>query len=208
MKKTFFTTLLILITTKVFGQSALITPKDKIDHTLPVPFELLISKPSSEYEVTINIGSEKAIYIIKEGNVPVHVISSRLIPSDKLIEATITYSDGVVESHEARLKLDQIRSPAIKNMSEIKSFGRRTFVMEPRGTESLIKVQQGKATFVVLSHVSRESWIENVTLELSNAIEKSKISIKGSPYWYEPLMVLEGSFDSGIISDTVKLYPH
>ena len=196
MKKIFIP-LICLISFNSQAQVIALLPSDEVITNLPIPVK--VSNASGFGKNTeINLAGASGKYISVESN-DAHLltsVSTRFRGIDRQVYVKVLSDKITLLDYEHQLKF---KAPALvpDDVSEVKStIGKTTMNFVGGGTDTKQSLSPGRFVVVVKNAASKKSYVDYLLIELDRAGTKNIIRVEGSPYWFEPLIVLEGTFET------------
>lgn len=192
-----FISLICLISFNSQAQVIAQLPNDEVTTGLSIP--ALISNASGfEKNTEINLAGASGKYISVKSN-DAHLltsVSTRFRGIDRQVNIKVIKDKITILDYEHQLKF---KAPAVvpDDVSEVKStIGKTTMNFVRSGTDTEHRLSPGRFVVVVKNAASKKFYIDYLLIELDRAGTKNIIRVEGSPYWFEPLIVLEGTFET------------
>jgi len=194
-----------LYTTTAFAQPVVTTPGGRVTAGLPVPIAInFAGEGQKQFDVTIASEGVNLIQASKQGEIGIRQISTRFQALSARVEVSVSAPD--TEPFQTTNTLD-LPAPAVipeDRADAVAIIGKNTYSFIRSGKDVETKNAPGRFAFFVKNASSRKHYVTEMEVELTKGDRREIVRIKGSPYWYEPLMVIEGNFDSGAVIRVVS----
>ena len=163
-----------------------------------IPFSISIDKPKQEFVINITSNGNHIMTFKKTGKVEVDQIASRMRSTAADIHFEISYEDGTQENiTNSPVYKDQ--GVVIPDDAEVLEGsvggGEKAKVFKKKGIKAKLIQKYGMSGILIANAVSKKHFVNKATLKLKNGSEISYVTIEGSPYWFEPLVIYKGVFD-------------
>lgn len=188
-----------------FAKDEVITPSGIIDTELAIPIIIKIDSPRSDFTVHIQSDNRTLFKISKKGPIAVNLISTRFRGISNSVTTVISYNNQSPKIYKNELNLSSIARTPENSSPRISKIGDTTYDFKPRGTNFLFRKSQGALNFVIFNAASMSSFVNEALLELKEPNSTTKVVLNGSPYWYEPLIRIEGIFSDAEVLNIVSL---
>jgi hypothetical protein len=182
-------------------------PNDLVSPDLPLPINLKIDNPNLVRKIEIRGQHDTFMTInLPEGN-PVTEIGTRFTLVDDVIGVASTDSAGKTTTQGFKLNApNKAQVPQDRGDTERK-IGSGTILFKKSGVGYLIrrKPEGGEVRLLIQNAASRSHFVEKVTINLATSTGMKSVEIQGSPFWFEPMLILKGDFsDSSVASVVTK----
>lgn len=205
MKKTLFVAFQVAFFSIAQAESIVQTPSGRVTAGLPVPIVIKLGHPTKDQKIEISSGGQKILSITKPEGVTINKISTRFQGISKEIITTITYKNGLEEQHNNTLDLPF--AATVPDDQEIKKseIGGRVIEFTRRGTEyQTSRKNLGDFGFYIKNAASMKHYVNRVTVGFPTDSGIINVTVLGSPYWFEPLVIFSGDFKEPSILDVAS----
>lgn len=197
-------TMAALCASAVHAQPVITTPKGRVTASLSMPIKIDLPDGSrKQFDISIESEGTNLIQISTSGDIKIHSISTRFQALSANVGVSVATPSAAPYRTERTL---DIPAPAVipEDRDESKGIiGGSEYTFVRGGKEIQGKITPGRFAFFIKNAASRKYFVNEVEVELTKAGRRSTLKIKGSPYWYEPLMVIEGDFETGKVLQVV-----
>jgi len=194
----------VMSASTVNAQPAVTTPSDRVTAALPIPIKVDLPEGSrKQFDISIESAGTKLIQISASGSIDVYSISTRYQAFKANVSVSVASPSAPPFRTERTLDLPEPAVIPEDREESMAILGPVKYTFVRGGTEVHGRINPHKFTFVVKNAASRKHFVNEVEVELTKSGQRSILKIKGSPYWYEPLMVIEGDFDTARIIQVV-----
>lgn len=205
LKTTVALTLQLAFLTSVYAESIVQTPTGRLTAGLPVPIVIKLDQPSKEQNIEITSGGQRILFITKSEGIKISQISTRFQGISKEVATTITYKDGLKEQLNSVLDLPFTSSvPDDQESKKSEMGGGKVFEFTRRGTEYQLRKGAGVFGIFVKNAASMKHYVNSVVIAFPTDSGTSNITVSGSPYWFEPLVIFNGDFKEPSVLEVIS----
>lgn len=194
-----------LYATTTLAQPVVTTPDGRLTAELPVPITINFSGGGlQQFDLTISSEQVNLIQASKKGEIGIRQISTRFQAPNASVDVGVNATNTPPFRTTKTLDLP---APAVipeDRADATAIIGKNSYSFTRSGKDVETKNMPGRFAFFVKNASSRRHYVNEVEVELTKGDKREIVTIKGSPYWYEPLMVIEGDFDSGSVKRVVS----
>jgi hypothetical protein len=197
MKSSLFFILIALMSAAVQAEPVITIPKDRVTAGYAIPIKIDLSNENrKQFDINIMSDGINLIQVSASGDVDIRSVSTRFQALSANVGVSVASLGTPLFKTDRTLDLP---APAVipdDQAMVMAIIGKTSYTFIRAGKEVQTKNSSGRFAFFVENAVSRKHFVNEVDIELVKGEQRATVSIKGSPYWFEPLMVLEGDFDT------------
>lgn len=197
-------TMAALCASAVHAQPVVTIPSGRLKTSLAVPIKIDLPDGSrKQFDIGIESEGTNLIQVSASGDIEIRSISTRFQALSANVGVSVAAPSAAPYRTERTLDLP---APAVipeDRHESTATIGGSEYTFVRGGKEIVGRITPGKFVFVIKNAASRKHFVNEVEVELTKADQRSTMRIKGSPYWYEPLMEIEGDFETGKILQVV-----
>lgn len=189
----------------VHAEPVVTTPSGRLTPNLAIPIKIELPKGNqNNFDISIASGGVSLIQVSTSGDVTVRAIATRFQATSSNVRVGLATLGETIYQTDRFLDISEF--PTIPEDRDRATYmiGKTTYNLTRGGKEVELRNSPGKFIFFVKNAASKKHYVNEVEIELTKADLRSTVKVKGSPYWYEPLMILEGDFDAGAILRVVS----
>lgn len=186
--------LITLLVTPSHGSSIVQTPTGLLSSNLPIPININIEYPNKDFEIEIISNNERIIRVEKKGSIDINLVSTRFQASSDNIITIITYSEEEPRKYVNNLNLTSTAVIPDNSNLRVSTLAGTKFDFTSNGTEYRLRTSEDTFRLLILNAVSRSNFVNLAEVQLTGRSTSGKITINGSPYWFEPLISVRGNF--------------